>query len=529
MGRCVLIFSLDSLEDSGVSEAAHLATPSETDMEGMRWMTALGRSVFADRYRVIGRLGAGGNAAVFLAQDELLRRQVAVKRLHGAEVAAQTGQRLRREARIMAALRHPNLVTVYDMLMDEDDLLLVMEYIPGETLADVLALAPLDWKRTAELLDPVAAALDYVHGQGVVHRDLKPSNILIGRTGTVKVADLGLATAAEITNITPPGTIVGTPAYMAPEQGRGRPCTAAVDVYSLATIAFQALSGTLPRPGTTVVEVLRRATLEPPPDLAERRPGTPAAAAQALARGMSPRPEDRQRSACELLDELHAAFRASTARDAGGAPARGGDDLTAPQPVRTSAPPPRPRHTPHEPRKLRARLLAIGALVAAAAAVLALVAVLRDEPPSRVAASSQPSRPATSTTRGPETTPTRTPEAAVAPATPRALSPADTVRAFYRRAATGHYAAAWALAGPAMRSAFGNSLQRFQSDLSSLRSIRFEQVAITQRDAESATLQVRSVATHVDHVDRCSGTLRTVRAEHGRWAVEPAGIHCVSG
>ena len=181
---------------------------------------------FAGRYRVIRRLGAGGTAAVFLARDERLGREVAVKRLHGAEVTAQTAQRLRREARIMASLRHPGLVTVYDMLMDEDELLLVMEYVRGETLADVLASAPLGWERTRELLEPVAAALDHVHGHGVVHRDLKPSNILVGSDGTVKVADLGLATAAEITKITPPGTILGTPAYMAPEQAyaeRARP------------------------------------------------------------------------------------------------------------------------------------------------------------------------------------------------------------------------------------------------------------------------------------------------------------------
>ncbi|MGH3101257.1 MAG: serine/threonine-protein kinase, partial [Thermoleophilia bacterium] len=212
--------------------------------------------VFAGRYRVIRRLGAGGTAAVFLARDERLGREVAVKRLHGAEVTAQTAQRLRREARIMASMRHPNLVTVYDMLMDEDDLLLVMEYVRGETLADVLASAPLGWERTLELLEPVAAALDQVHNHGVVHRDLKPSNILVGPGSVVKVADLGLATAAEITKITPPGTIMGTPAYIAPEQARAGACTPMADVYSLATIAFQVLSGTLPRSGTTVVAVL---------------------------------------------------------------------------------------------------------------------------------------------------------------------------------------------------------------------------------------------------------------------------------
>src|ERR687893_2672283 len=212
-------------------------------------MSSSGVTVFAGRYQLIRRLGAGGTAAVFLARDMRLGREVAVKRLHGAEVTAQTAQRLQREARIMASLRHPNLLPVYDMLMDEDDLLLVMEYVPGETLADVLASAPLGWDRTVELLEPVAAALDHVHGHGVVHRDLKPSNILVGPKGVVKVADLGLATAAEITNITPPGAILGTPAYMAPEQARVGPCTAAVDIYAFATIVFQALSGTLPRAG----------------------------------------------------------------------------------------------------------------------------------------------------------------------------------------------------------------------------------------------------------------------------------------
>src|SRR3954467_15048051 len=134
--------------------------------------------VFGDRYRGVRRLGAGGSGAVFLAHDELLDRHVAVKRLHGAEVTAATAVRLRREARIMASLRHPNLVAAYDMVLDGDDVLLVMEYVPGETLADVLRDGPIEWERAFALLSPVAAALDYAHESGVVHRDLKPSNIL---------------------------------------------------------------------------------------------------------------------------------------------------------------------------------------------------------------------------------------------------------------------------------------------------------------------------------------------------------------
>jgi len=492
-------------------------------------MSSSGARVYAGRYRVIRRLGTGGTAAVFLARDERLEREVAVKRLHGAEVTTETAQRLRREARIMASMRHRNLLTVYDMLMDEDDLLLVMEYVRGETLADVLASAPLGWDRTVELLEPVAAALDHVHGHGVVHRDLKPSNILVGPAGVVKVADLGLATAAEITKITPPGTILGTPAYMAPEQARAGPCTLAVDVYALASIAFQALSGTLPRPGKTVVAVLAQATREPPPDLRERRPGAPAAAAEVLMRGMSPRPEERQRSASQLLGELSSACRARVdeaatgADEAAPAPAWAGDRArpSRPRSERPSTPVPRSQPTPRRPRRLRRRLLAIGALAAGAAAVLVLVALSTQERPSSPAPAPRASRPTP--------TPVHRPAKTATPAAPRALSATATVRAFYRRAAAGDYKAAWRLAGPGMRTAFGNDFTRFRSDLSSLRRIEFDRLAIKERDDASVTMEIRSIATHDDRVDRCSGTLRTVRDDGGHWVVEPAGLQCTSG
>src|SRR5436190_10931178 len=300
-------------------------------------MSPFEATVLAGRYRVIRRLGSGGTAAVYLTVDERLGREVAVKRLHGAEVTAETGQRLQREARIMASLRHPDLVTVYDMLTDEDDLLLAMEYVDGQTLADVLADAPLEWERTRGLLEPVARALAYAHERGVVHRDVKPANVLVGANGAIKVADLGLATAAEITRITPPGAIVGTPAYMAPEQARAGPCTGAVDVFALATITFQALSGSVPRAGSTVIAVLAQATSEPRPDLRGRRPGTPAAVAEALMRGMSPDPDERQATACQLLEEIAVGF----------APRRA---------VRGP-----PRHAPDR----RARLVAVAALAAA--------------------------------------------------------------------------------------------------------------------------------------------------------------------
>src|SRR4051812_26777540 len=312
--------------------------------------------MFAGRYRVVRRLGAGGTATVFLARDERLEREVAVKRMHGAEVTAETALRLQREARIMASLRHPNLVTVFDMITDADDLLLIMEYVPGRTLAEVFASGPLAWERTLALLTPVAAALNEAHRDGVVHRDLKPSNILVANNGVVKVADLGLATAAEITRITPPGVILGTPAYMAPEQARPGRCTQAVDIYALATIAFEALSGTRPRAGRTVVAILAQATQEPPADLREHRPGTPAAVAEALMQGMSPDPQDRQTSASQLLAELAAGFETGV-RDPGVATTRARELERS----RSSAPE-HPRARPRRRRNRRARVLAITAL-----------------------------------------------------------------------------------------------------------------------------------------------------------------------
>lgn len=494
-------------------------------------MSGLDETVFAGRYRAVRRLGSGGTATVFLARDVRLEREVAVKRVHGAEVTAATARRLWREARIMASLRHPNLVPVYDMVMDDDDLLLVMEYVRGETLADVLASAPLDWESTVALLDPVAAALDYVHGRGVVHRDLKPSNILVGAGGVVKVADLGLATAAEITKITPPGAILGTPAYMAPEQARPGAITPAADVYALATMIFEALGGSPPRRGRTVVAILAQATQEPPADLREHRPETPAAVAEALMRAMSPTPEERQGSASQLLRELAAGFDAGPAEDTAAPQLRFNGGRSSPLlPERSSKPAEQaPGRRPAAGNR-RARVLAIGALAVATAAVLGLVTLLANQQSSRP----QPAPPSSRAQATPHSEPARTPTASAArSATPTAegpqtLSAAATVRAFYRRAAAGDYARAWALAGPGMRRAFGNSLQRFSRDLSSLRRIHFKRVAIVARDDTGVVVEIQSVATHDDRVDRCTGTLRTIRGNAGGWLVEPAGVRCTS-
>jgi hypothetical protein len=342
----------------------------------------------------------------------------------------------------------------------------------------------------------------------------------------VKLADLGLATAAEITRITPPGSILGTPAYMAPEQARPLPCTRAVDVYALATIAFEALSGSLPRDGKTALAVLRQAS-EPVPDVRERRPDLPAGVAAALVKGMSLEPAGRQPSASALLRDIADGLEAEAPEPATPRPARAAAERPAWHRPETGGGPPerpawhRPGAPPERPRRNRAaRALALLALLAAVAVVVAIaVAGAGDDDPSsggkRTPAAEEPTATATAEEPTPEPT-------------PRALSATATVRAFYRRAAEGDFAGAWRLAGPGMRSVFGDSRAEFERQLSTLERIEFERLAVVERADGSATVEVSSIATHTDRVDRCSGTLRTVRSG-GRWLVEPAGLQCTSG
>nr|MBA3422886.1 serine/threonine protein kinase [Thermoleophilaceae bacterium] len=238
---------------------------------------------FADRYRVLRRLGSGGMATVFQAEDERLGRQVAVKRLH-AYSPEDMALRFDREARLGASLNHPNLVAVYDTLTDPEGVLIVMEYVDGPTLAQALGDGALEPERAAEVLGGAAAALDYAHSHGIVHRDVKPANVLLGEDGNAKLADLGIAFAVErATHITRTGTVLGTPSYMAPEQLEGRDVGPAVDVYALGAVAFEALSGHKARTGSSPVEIATRVASEPAPDLRETWPEAPAGAAEVLA------------------------------------------------------------------------------------------------------------------------------------------------------------------------------------------------------------------------------------------------------
>jgi serine/threonine protein kinase len=473
----------------------------------------------ADRYRVERTLGTGGMGVVVLATDEVLGRQVAIKRIH-ADPGGEQGRRIRREARLGASLNHPAVVAVLDTLADEDGLFIVMEYVEGETLADVLARGPLAPDEALRVLRPVAAALDHAHAHGVVHRDVKPANVLLSASGRVKLADLGVATSADVTQITRTGGVVGTAAYVAPEQLEPEPATPAADVYALAATAFEALSGRRARTGATAYAVLDAAQRGDAPDLREALPQAPAAAGDVLRRGMARDPAARPASAGELVDELAAAFQ--------------------PEPAPTPAPPPppsrpavqrrtaRPRPAPPPPepaeRRSRALLPAVLALLAGAAVVLAVVLAGGGGDEPRTASSPRARTQRTTTTARPPATTTSAP-AAPSASDAAARSPAAAVRGLYERAANGDFDGAWRLAGPGARAQFDGSLERFRGTLGTLRSITFRRLAVRDATATSAIVDVETVARHTDRTDRCRGTVRTARGPEG-WLVETLGVRC---
>ncbi len=304
-----------------------------------------GEELLAGRYRPLRLIGTGGMARVFLCEDERLGRRVAVKRLH-ADSAEEMARRFQREARIGASLNHPNLVSIYDVDTDGESVLIIMEYVEGPTLAEELKDGPLKESRVAEIVADVGGALDHAHAVGVVHRDVKPANILLRRDGETKLADLGIATAAEHSQITASGTVLGTASYMAPEQLEGGEVGQAADVYSLAAVAFEALSGRKANEGDTPMAVAHQVVSEPPPDLRDAWPGAAPGVAAVLTRGMSLRPEDRQHRAGELASELRVALERAHAAEPATEPVAAPVPAPIPVPEPTPAPVPDPTPVP---------------------------------------------------------------------------------------------------------------------------------------------------------------------------------------
>lgn len=280
------------------------------------------------KYKLLELLGRGGMAEVYKARHPTLGRDVTVKILH-PHLAEGEGflARFEREAKAVAAMRHPNIVQIFDYEAAEDAKYMVMEFVDAGTLQDRFSALAREGKRmpireALPLLRQVAAALDYAHGRGILHRDVKPSNILLDSSGNAYLTDFGIARILSAAQFTATGVMIGTPAYMSPEQGAGEELSAASDIYSLGVIAYELLAGRVPFTSeTTPLAVIHKHIHEPPPNLHTLREGLPAAVEDAVEKALSKNPRGRFRNAGEFIRALEKALPEETVRRLDGGPA----------------------------------------------------------------------------------------------------------------------------------------------------------------------------------------------------------------
>src|ERR671925_1425834 len=271
----------------------------------------VGTQILPPRYRDPQRIGHGGMGDIYRATDDVLGRSVAVKVLAERYAADQSvRRRFTREALAAARLSgEPNTVTIFDVGEWNERPFIVMEHLSGGTLDDRIAREGAQpAERVLPWLDEAAAALDHAHANGVVHRDVKPANLLLDGDDNVHMADFGIASDAGMDSLTATGTILGTAGYLSPEQARGGRATSASDLYALAVLAFELLTGERPHPGDSMTAEAAAHVNEPVPSASERNVGLPRALDLVFQKAMAKRPQDRYRSASEFVSALRGAF-----------------------------------------------------------------------------------------------------------------------------------------------------------------------------------------------------------------------------
>jgi serine/threonine-protein kinase len=273
-------------------------------------------TLLSNRYRLASKLGSGGMSTVYLAVDEVLDRQVAVKVMH-REISDQPDQleRFRREARAVAQLSHPNLVGVIDAGDDGGHPYIVFEYVPGQTLKkriDEQGSLPLD-EATAYAIE-IGRGLACAHSARLIHRDVKPQNVLIDGDGRAKITDFGIARSLEAHGLTATGRVLGTTDYVSPEQAMGKPVDARTDVYSLGVLLYEMLTGSVPFEAETQVGVAMKHVNETIPNVQRRRPEVSSALAAALERATAKDPKDRYENMNFFLSDLEGALEVEVAR-----------------------------------------------------------------------------------------------------------------------------------------------------------------------------------------------------------------------
>ncbi|HTU98698.1 MAG TPA: Stk1 family PASTA domain-containing Ser/Thr kinase [Solirubrobacteraceae bacterium] len=270
------------------------------------------------RYRVVSRLGSGGMADVFLAEDQQLGRKVALKLLHHRFAQdPDFVERFRREAQAAAGLQHPNVVSVYDRGSFDDTYYIAMEYLPGRSLKALIRQeAPLDPLRAIDITIQILKAARFAHRRGVIHRDLKPHNVIVDDSGHAKVTDFGIARAGA-SDMTETGSIMGTAQYLSPEQAQGRAVNAASDLYSVGVVLYEMLTGRVPFDADSAVSIALKHVSEAPPPPSQFNPSIPPELEQTVLWVLNKNPADRPTDADQLITVLEHCREAITSAGAG--------------------------------------------------------------------------------------------------------------------------------------------------------------------------------------------------------------------
>ncbi|GAA4489069.1 hypothetical protein GCM10023094_50020 [Rhodococcus olei] len=338
--------------------------------------------VLAGRYELRGVLGRGGMADVHEGWDRRLGRPVAVKVLR-AELASapDTRRRFESEARLAATLNHPNVVAVHDSGEDGGVPFIVMERLPGRSLADDIRTGPLPGPRVRTILTQILAALGAAHASGILHRDIKPANVLFDAAGTVKVTDFGIAKSAD-TDHTAAGLVLGTVAYLGPDRIAGKPATAADDLYAVGVVGYEALSGRRPFAGETSIALAHAIMNGQYPPLAALRPDVDPALVEVIDRAMTRDPRHRFPDAHAMATALQA------------------PRPTAPPPTRVFTPAaPAPAASPAPVRRSRRTgVIAAVAALLVAVALVALAVAMRDDGSTVGPTTVSPTRPPVTST-----------------------------------------------------------------------------------------------------------------------------------